>query len=90
MEKATLTPASIRKFRAERGLSQQGLATVLNVGLVTVCRWETGKTKPEGTADAVLAALVSDRTESEPYGPLASGYAIYRLLKSRFEEGAEN
>ncbi len=89
MEKVILTPELIRKFRTEKGLSQQALATILNVGIISVSRWETGETKPGGTSAAVLAALVSDRPDMHPYGPLASGYAIYRLLKSRFEGDAE-
>ncbi len=38
-------PRFIRKLRKRFGLTQQELATRLNVALPTVSRWETGKTK---------------------------------------------
>ena len=88
MKREVLTPESIKRLRTERGLSQQHLATLLNVGVVSVSRWETGQTKPIGTAEAVLATPVSGVTRQEdlaPVGPLASGYAIHKLLKSHFE-----
>jgi len=88
MKNQVLTPESIRRLRKERGLSQQDLATILNVGVISVSRWETGQTKPIGTAAAVLATLISGITRHQdlaPVGPLASGYAIHRLLKSHFE-----
>ena len=88
MTKVILTPESIRRFRVEKGLSQQALATILNVGMISVSRWETGASKPSGTAAAVLATLISGVTRYEELGsvgPLASGYAIHQLLKGHFE-----
>ena len=92
MKEQVLTSESIRRLRKERGLSQQDLATILNVGVISVSRWETGQTKPIGTAAAILATLVSGITRREdlaPVGPLASGYAIHRLLKNHFEQDAK-
>lgn len=89
MQNRMSTPVSIKAFRTEKGLSQQNLATILNVGQMTVVRWEMGKSEPEGTAAAVLTTLVSDVSQREDlrmYGPVASGYAIYRMLKERLEK----
>jgi len=84
-----LSPESIKGFREERGLSQQDLATVLNVASKTVSRWETGQTEPTGATAAILSVLISGITRHEefgPVGPLASGYAIYQILKGHFEQ----
>ncbi|MFC1833239.1 helix-turn-helix domain-containing protein [Thermodesulfobacteriota bacterium] len=81
---SNITPESIRKFRAKRGLSQQRLASILNVGIATVSRWEHGQKKPSGTAAAVLETLLSDGPV-DGIGPVASGFAIYKLLKERVE-----
>jgi transcriptional regulator with XRE-family HTH domain len=89
MRRNILSPQSIKLFREERGLSQQSLATMLNVGSKSVSRGERGETEPSGTTAAILSVLISGITRHEelgPAGPLASGYAIYRVLKSHFEE----
>ena len=39
--------ANIRKFRKERGLTQEQLAEVFNVSARTVSRWETGNNMPD-------------------------------------------
>jgi transcriptional regulator with XRE-family HTH domain len=88
MTKNILSPVSIKRFRQEQGLSQQALATLLNVGTKSVSRWETGQTEPAGTAAAILSVLVSGITRHEELGamgPLASGYAIYQMLKGQFD-----
>ena len=90
MTKNVLSPESIKKFREERGLSQQALATLLNIGSKSVSRWETGQAEPSGTAAAILSVLISGITRHEklgPAGPLASGYAIYQILRDHFEGG---
>ncbi len=92
MPKDILSPKSIKRFREERGLSQQALATLLNVGSKSVSRWETGQTEPTGTTAAILSVLISGVTRYEeigPFGPLSSGYAIYQALKKQFEENKE-
>ena len=92
MKKEILSPESIKRFRGERGLSQQALATMPNVGSKSVYRWERGQNEPTGTTAAILSVLISGITRHEklvPVGPLASGYAIYQLLKNHFEEDSK-
>ncbi len=43
-------PERLRKFRVDRGLSQQDLAGRLGVGQTTVLRWENGTSKPSPLA----------------------------------------
>src|SRR5262249_11467308 len=47
----------LRKFRADRGLSQPELANLLGVGKITVLRWETGTSKPSPLAAEKLEEL---------------------------------
>lgn len=92
-----LTPGAINRFRKEKGLSQQDLATVLGAGVATVSRWENGEAQPTRTAAAVLTTVVAaalgdgapgaSRTLGVPQR-LCSGYAIYQLLKAAFEHHA--
>jgi transcriptional regulator with XRE-family HTH domain len=86
-QKHRFQPEAIRKFREAKGLSQQQLASMLNVGVSSLSRWENGTKEPTGTASAVLAALVGGEAATNPaeVGLMGSGYAIYRLLKDRFE-----
>jgi DNA-binding transcriptional regulator YiaG len=83
--RSAITPEAIRLFRTERRLSQQRLASILNVGVATISRWENGVKKPSGTAEAVLEALLSGGPV-DGVGPLASAHAIFRLLQERFRE----
>ena len=87
---SNITPESIRAFRSRNRLSQQRLASILNVGIATVSRWENGLKRPSGTAEAVLETLLGEGSV-DGVGPVASGFAIYRLLKERIEvrEGIE-
>ncbi len=41
-----MTAAEIKAMRAKLGLTQEGLARVLNVAYPTILRWESGKYKP--------------------------------------------
>jgi transcriptional regulator with XRE-family HTH domain len=85
----------IRSFRRANNLNQQELAGILNVGITTVSRWETGDSRPTGTARAVLATLLTSgpverltylgRGSATAEGLIGSGYALYTLLKRRFE-----
>ena len=83
----TITPEAIRKFREDKGLSQQQLASMLNVGVASLSRWENGTKEPTGPAAAILAALIGGTGLGGVLGMglVGSGYAIYRLLKERFE-----
>jgi len=92
-----ITAEAIKKFREKKKLSQQQLASILNVSVTTVSRWETGLKEPQGTTRAVLAPLLSGMKGGVPGGgalagggiasdlPAGSGYAIFRLLKEHFE-----
>lgn len=45
-------------FRKEAGLTQQQLATMLEVSLVTLNRWERGHTQPDGVQARVVEVLL--------------------------------
>ena len=83
----TITPEAISKFRKDKGLSQQQLASMLNVGVASLSRWENGTKEPTGPAAAILAVLIGGTGLGGVLGMglVGSGYAIYRLLKERFE-----
>lgn len=84
-----ITPEAITEFRTSKGLSKQQLASMLNVGVASLSRWEkNGIKEPTGAAAAILAALISGASVGGVPGMsllVGSGYAIYRLLKERFE-----
>jgi transcriptional regulator with XRE-family HTH domain len=92
-----ISGAGIRNFRKAHNLNQQDLASILNVGITTVSRWENNMAKPTGTAAAILASLLDSRSigglcglgtgAAVAGGLLGSGYALYTLLKRRFEGG---
>lgn len=50
----------LKKFRADRGLSQEELAGLLGVGKITVLRWENGTSKPSPLAAEKLNGLGVD------------------------------
>jgi len=54
---ARLSPRLIRSLRKRLGLSQQQLATVVGVSMVSVGLWEQGKTRPTGPNRTALVAL---------------------------------
>jgi putative transcriptional regulator len=54
------TPAEIRQLREDSNLSRGVWATILNVGVTTAQKWESGKTHPDGAALKLLN-LVEDR-----------------------------
>ena len=67
----TLTSGQVRKIRGNLNLSQAAFARVLNVELITVRSWETGRRKPGGPALRLLqvakqtpAALLSIEDKS--------------------------
>ena len=47
--------------RAKLNLSQTELAKELKVSTVTICRWETGKVKPNKKAEYVLEQYCKDK-----------------------------
>lgn len=48
---------SFKKAREKSGLTQQEVATHLNVDQSAVCQWETGKTKPRSSQLPKIAEL---------------------------------
>ncbi len=87
----------IKKFRTKKGLTQQQLASALNVSVTTVSRWESGLKEPSGSAAAILKSLIAGSLGTGLLGGIAglglsplltSGRSIYQLLKETFE-GAE-
>ena len=56
MDKISLADR-LRRFRAERGLSQQDLANELGVGKITVLRWENSTSKPSPLAAEKLQQI---------------------------------
>lgn len=81
---SNITPEDIRKFRREKGFSQHKLASILGIGTVTISRWENGKIQPSGTAAVILEALLGNGP-IDGVSPVTSAFAIYGLLKERFE-----
>jgi transcriptional regulator with XRE-family HTH domain len=54
----------IRYARQAHGLTQHGLAKVLNTTQLTVCRWETDNQKPQKSAEKKIK-LALGLTESD-------------------------
>jgi|GEM_PF-2129288 len=90
-----ISGADIKNFRKTNNLNQQDLASILNVGITTVNRWVSNAAKPTGTVEPILACLLNSKSVGRlcelgtgaavAGGLLGSGYALYTLLKSRFE-----
>jgi putative transcriptional regulator len=59
-EVKVLTPAEIRSLREESKLSRSVWARILNVGVTTAQKWESGTTHPDGAALKLLN-LVQER-----------------------------
>jgi putative transcriptional regulator len=49
-----LTAAQIRQLREQSNLSRSVWAKILNVGITTAQKWESGKTHPDGAALKLL------------------------------------
>ena len=72
---------NIRKYRAQRALTQDGLAEKLHVTRQTVSNWETGKNQPdldmlEAISQALeveVSALFGGKGEKEAYRQTAPG-----------------
>jgi transcriptional regulator with XRE-family HTH domain len=91
-----ISAADIKNFRKANNLSEQELASILNVGITTVSRWENNAAKPTETAEAILASLLNcspigklcefGTGAAVAGGLLGNGYALYTLLRRRFED----
>jgi putative transcriptional regulator len=62
-----LTPAQIRQLRERSNLSRSVWAKILNVGVTTAQKWESGTTHPDGAALKLLN-LVQERGVSTLLG----------------------
>ena len=56
-EDGLLEPDALRAIRAQYGLSQAGLETLIGAGEKTVVRWERGTVAQNATADTLLRVL---------------------------------
>jgi len=72
-----ITSGHVRKIRAKLNLSQAAFARVLNVGLITVRSWETGRRKPGGPALRLLQVA-----EQIPRALLSIGGKPHELAKA--------
>ncbi|MGE0300862.1 MAG: helix-turn-helix transcriptional regulator [Candidatus Nanopelagicales bacterium] len=54
------TPRMARAIREAAGVSQSGVARELGVARMTVCRWESGSSKPSGRHLAAYAELLAE------------------------------
>jgi putative transcriptional regulator len=62
-----LTPVQIRQLRERSNLSRSVWAKILNVGVTTAQKWESGTTHPDGAALKLLN-LVQERGVSTLLG----------------------
>jgi len=84
----------IKNLREKKGLTQQQLASALNVSVTTVSRWESGVKEPSGSAAAILKSVIVGSLGVGLVGGivglglsplLTSGRSIYQLLRETFE-----
>lgn len=72
---------NIKKFREEKGLTQDRLAATLNVTRQTLSSWETGRTQPDiDTLHSLSLALevsVEELIYGEDFGKRRSGPEIH-------------
>ena len=75
----------IRTVRQRALLNQESFAAALNVSLITVHRWESGKSLPNLTAMRALKEFCARR--DYPYSLLESDWLTERLAESRRRSG---
>lgn len=61
-----LTGQQIRALRKQKGLTQKGLADLMNVGIASIKRWETGLIQSKAM-DHALRIHLEEHTPSNPY-----------------------
>lgn len=54
-----MIPEEIRSFRKQKGLSQEAFGELCGVRKSTVSEWESGKSKPSGSAAILLEEYLS-------------------------------
>lgn len=64
---SNMTPTELRTTRKQLGLSQAGLASLLDVDVMTISRWERG-VQPIGNPTILRLALerLADTTKAAP------------------------
>src|SRR5207302_1982022 len=65
MPRTEETARTIRELRSKLKLSQEELASRLNVSFATVNRWENGKAEPQGTTRDAISRLLEE-VDDEP------------------------
>lgn len=58
-----LTPEHLRSLRDEIGVTQKGMAELLQLGEKSWTRWETGKERPSRSMNVLLCALFDGRLD---------------------------
>src|SRR6478609_5189647 len=78
----------LRALREARGVTQEGWAALLRVGVNTVGRWETGTAIPNAQAELELIAVCQERGLFRAYteGPLAGPPLTPALLSNLLAE----
>ena len=81
----------IKRIRAKNNLSQEDLAKLINVGQVTVARWETGERKCKGEYANKIKALDEDWNVKnyEVDGDVTITFGI-KNLKGTIQSNEEN
>src|SRR4051794_31821720 len=65
------TAGLVRRLRAVRGLTQEGLARELGVSFATVNGWENGRHRPIPALSRRLAEMAAEDRAPQPATPLA-------------------
>lgn len=78
-----LSGAEIRRLRKEKGLSQQALADILEAGIASIKRWETG-TIQSRSMDTLLRTLLEERPCDAHTGHREFSIARIRLVLDTF------
>ena len=83
---------NIKKFRSEKGFTQEELAEQLHVTRQAVSNWENGKTQPDIETLSNLAAFfevtVEELIYEKPSQPQESKVIIEKVTKKGLDEGA--
>lgn len=91
MEIASVFGENLRKTRKQRGLRQVDLATVLDVSLPTVVRWESGENLPVGDQIDRIAQFLGVAATTLFVGPqVSSGKSVKPTLKEAIEVVTQN
>lgn len=62
-----ITPEEIKKYREEKGFTQDQLGDLLGVTQVSIDRWENGEVRPTGSAAMLLWIFTHGKEEIKKY-----------------------